>query len=74
MSISKLDLEIAEVDADRNIAEESLKRFVEDHELKVQAVKVTISLYLGFLKWFVFSRHHKDVNQCDQIWPLWQNF
>ena len=38
--MSKLESESAALDADRNLAEDALRQFVEDHEAKVKAVQV----------------------------------
>ena len=38
--MSKLESETAALDADRNLAEDALRQFVEDHEAKVKAVQV----------------------------------
>ena len=39
--MAKLESETAGLDADRNLVEDSLRQFVEDHEVKIKAVKVS---------------------------------
>ncbi len=39
--MAKLESETAGLDADRNIVEDSLRQFVEEHEVKIKAVKVS---------------------------------
>ena len=43
--ISKLESETASLDADRNLAEDALKHFVEEHEVKVQAIEERIKKF-----------------------------